>query len=84
MRLRTSVSIALVGATILGAGCANDKQWSDWKRHSSHFASADHMRFSLTQPKTPPAVTRRDLDNARGQSWWGDQVRVRPQEVSQR
>jgi len=86
MRRATSVVLILVGATILGAGCASQKQWTDWKHHSTHFASRDHMWFSLTHQgeKTPPTVTRQDLNNAGRQSWWGDQVAVRSNQVSQR
>jgi hypothetical protein len=32
--------------------------------------------------KDPPRVTWRDLRSARAQSWWGDQVVVRPRQVS--
>jgi hypothetical protein len=32
--------------------------------------------------KDPPRVTRGDLQRARAQSWWGDQVVVRPRQVS--
>jgi hypothetical protein len=86
MRLGTCVLLALLSAIIFGAGCATQKQWSEWDRHSTQFASGQHMWFSLSHQgqKTPPSVTRRDLDNARRQAWWGDQVPVRPREVSQR
>jgi hypothetical protein len=82
----TSVFLILAGATILGAGCASQKQWTDWKQHSTHFASGDHMWFSMTHQtqKTPPGVARKDVDTARGQSWWGDQVAVRQSQLSQR
>jgi hypothetical protein len=86
MRQATSVLLTVIGAAVLAVGCANQKQWSDWEHHSTHFASGDHMWFSLTHQgeKAPPAVTRQDLTNARGQSWWGDQVAVRSNQVSQR
>jgi hypothetical protein len=86
MRLGTSVLLTLLGAAILGTGCANHTQWSRWESHSTHFASGEHMYFSLTHQgeKRPPSVTRRDLNNAGAQSWWGDRVAVRPREVSQR
>jgi len=86
MRRATSVLPILVGVAILAVGCASQKQWSDWKLHSTHFASGDHMWFSLTHQtqKTPPSVARKDVDNARGQSWWGDQVSVRQSQLSQR
>jgi len=86
MRRETSVLFLCVGVTILGVGCASQKQWSDWKQHSTHFASGDHMWFSATHQtqKTPPSVARTDLDHARGQSWWGDQVAVRQSQLSQR
>jgi len=86
MQRATSVLLILIGATIVDAGCASQKHWSDWKQHSTHFASGDHMWFSLTHQteKTPPKVARTDIANARGQSWWGDQVAVRQSQLSQR
>ncbi len=84
MRRMTSVLLTLVGATLLGTGCASQTQWTDWERHSTHFASGDHMWFSLThqEEKTPPGVGRRDLNNARRQSWWGDRILVRPSQLA--
>lgn len=47
--------ILLLAAVALGGGaCASGEQWKEWTSHSSHFASSDHMWFSLrNQGKTP-------------------------------
>jgi hypothetical protein len=84
MRFWISVLIALTGAMLLGSGCANQTQWNRWDAHPTHFASGEHLWFSVLNQgkKDPPRVTRGDLQRARAQSWWGDPVVVRPRQVS--
>ena len=84
MRLGTSVLIVLAGVSLFNSGCASQTQWNRWEAHPTHFASGEHLWFSVFNQgkKEPPRVARRDLTNARAQSWWGDQVVVRPRQVS--
>ena len=84
MQFRISMLLALMGGAVLGAGCASQDQWNRWDAHSNHFASGEHLWFSLRNQgeKAPPRATRGDLQNARRQSWWGDQVMVRPRQLS--
>ena len=83
MRLPTFVLLALSAAAGLGTGCASQAEWNRWASHSSHFASSEHLRFSVLNQDltTTPRVTRGDLREARTQSWWGDHVVMRPKQL---
>jgi hypothetical protein len=76
----------IVGVAALGAGCASREDWNMWRSHSSHFASGDHATFSMRNNKdgSNPKVTRSDIENARGQNWWGlYAVNVDPSQIFQ-
>jgi hypothetical protein len=76
----------LVAVLVGTAACASPDQWAEWRRHSSHFASGGHLVFSVThQGEHPPApVSRQHFDRARAESWWGDPLVVRPDQVVDR
>jgi hypothetical protein len=62
---------------LLASACATTTEWAAWRAHPTHFASGDHMSFSIRNSEGgPPEVTRRDLTEARAQAWWGDPVTV--------
>jgi hypothetical protein len=65
------------------SGCASSEQWTEWKSHSSHFASGDHMAFSMRNQGNTPKVRATDTRMASAQSWWGDPVVVRPDQIFQ-
>lgn len=83
-RLSTTVVIFL--ATVAGsAACATHEQWDTWKNHSSHFASGDHLSFSVRNPGTTARkVTRQDVALARDEAWWGQPVTVSQAEIIER
>jgi hypothetical protein len=74
--------VALVVAASL-AGCASSEQWKEWRSHSSHFASGDHMTFSIKNQGKTPRVSAQDQRVASAQSWWGEPVLVRPDQIFQ-
>jgi hypothetical protein len=78
--VRTGFALLVLAAA--AAGCASET-WKEWKSHSSHFASGDHMRFSLRNQGNTPRVSQQDQRMAAGQSWWGDPVVVRPDQIFQ-
>jgi hypothetical protein len=82
MRKVVAVLVVLLAAVGLQA-CATSEQWSEWHKHSSHFASADHLFFSFRNQgeKPVPKVYKSDMEKARTQQWWGDAVVVRPDQL---
>jgi hypothetical protein len=78
MKTATAGRLALASLALLAVtGCATPEQWSEWRSHSSHFASGQHALFSVRNPG-PEAqrVKTTDVPKAREQSWWGRQVTV--------
>ncbi|MGH7268254.1 MAG: hypothetical protein ACREMB_25830 [Candidatus Rokuibacteriota bacterium] len=86
MRKRTRRLVVLLGGAALGSGCASTEQWDEWFQHSTHFASGDHLIFSLRHQgkNPPPRVSVQDVEQARGQSWWGEPIVVRPEQLFSR
>jgi hypothetical protein len=77
--VRTGFMLLVLAAA--GAGCVSSEHWKEWKSHSSHFASGDHAMFSLKNQGKTPKVSQDDQKVAAGQSWWGDPVVVRPDQI---
>jgi hypothetical protein len=72
----------LLAIVALG-GCASSEHWKEWRSHSSHFASSEHMSFSLRNQGKDPKVRAGDNRTASAQSWWGDPVAVRADQIFQ-
>ncbi len=85
MRTRAARAILVVAGMILTAGCATSEEWAEWRNHTSHFASDQHMGFSMRNEKSGanPKVTRADIDAARQQNWWGKAITVQPSQIFQ-
>jgi hypothetical protein len=63
------------GALVATAGCATSEDFSAWREHHTHFASAQHMQFSLRNIQDQsPQVTPEDTAAAEAESWWGQPV----------
>lgn len=76
--------LLIVLAVAAGAGaCATAEQWHEWDTHSTHFASNDHMFFSLrNRGQNPtPRVYKSEVEKARLENWWGEVVVVRPDQL---
>ena len=75
----------LVGSVMLAVvGCATSEEWAEWKAHSAHFASGNHVGFSLRNAEgAPPQVSRTDVAIARTESWWGKAITVSPEQIIQ-
>src|SRR5712691_12094147 len=78
--------ILLAGGVLLAlAGCATSEEWATWKAHPAHFASKDHMSFSLRNSEGSPArVSRQDIAMARDESWWGKPITVSQDQILER
>lgn len=73
--------LILLTAVLAASACATPDQWKEWQSHSSHYSSGDHMMFSLRNQGSTPRVSRRDQRLAAAQSWWGDPVVVRAEQI---
>lgn len=76
----------VVAVLFLTAACATSEDWNVWLSHNTHFASGEHGIFSLKNNKdgSNPRVTRRDIEDARNQNWWGIYaITVRPEQIFQ-
>lgn len=77
MRSRILRALFLAGTLVVTGACASSEEWAEWRKHPSHFASGDHLLFSLRNREgMPPQVTRRHLELARAESWWGKAITV--------
>ena len=80
----TWVMVFLAGALATTTACATREQWIEWAKYDSHFASWKHMGFSLRQgPGAEPKVTRRDIEKAKTEGWWGEAIVVTPDQIFQ-
>lgn len=78
MRLRYWLPMLL--ALALGSnGCATQREWAMWRSHSTHYATDDHLSFSVTNAVAgAPRVTPELMETASTQRWWG---RLTPRDV---
>ncbi len=75
----------VVVAVLLLAGCATGEEWATWKQHPAHFASGEHLAFSLRNHEgTSPRVRRQDIALARDEGWWGKPITVSTEQILER
>jgi hypothetical protein len=85
MRIRDYRLVLVAAAALLSGACATSQEWAIWSQHPAHFASIEHIRFSLDNRAGGPAhVTREDVVEARAQHWWGEPVAVRQAQLFDR
>jgi hypothetical protein len=79
-----AILITLAAAVVL-SGCATSEEWAEWKAHSTHFASDQHMGFSMRNNKDGSnlRVTRSDMTAAPRENWWGKALTVSPNQIFQ-
>ena len=78
--------LLLFAAVLVGmAGCASSEEWSTWYEHRTHFASYDHMGFSMRNSEgSAPKVTRKDVTLARDEAWWGKPITIASEQILER
>ena len=62
---------------VIVSGCASQPEWSEWKSHSSHFASGEHMVFSIKNrfgAGRRAEVSREDMKEAGQDKWFGHHI----------
>jgi hypothetical protein len=75
--------LTLLTVALAGSACATSEQWAEWQQHSTHFASSEHFDFSMRHrgASPTPSVSQRDVEKAKAESWWGDPIVVRPEQI---
>ena len=75
--------LTLLTVALAGSACATSEQWAEWQQHSTHFASSEHFDFSMRHrgASPTPRVSQRDVEKAKAESWWGDPIVVRPEQI---
>ena len=75
-----------VAAIVVGvSGCATGEEWATWQQHPTHFASGDHLFFSVHNREGRAArVTRADVATARDESWWGKPITGSQEQILER
>jgi hypothetical protein len=83
MKVR-NVAVAVVTLLVV-SGCASSGEWSTWNTHPTHFASGQHLFFSLRNTEgRAPRVARRDIAQARSEGWWGKAITVGQEQIIER
>jgi hypothetical protein len=76
-----AAAVILIGMS----GCATSEEWATWKQHPTHFASGDHLYFSVRNREGGAAtVTRTDIAKARDEGWWGKPITVSQEQILER
>lgn len=75
--------ILLVSGVLLTVtGCATSEEWATWRAHRTHFASGEHLEFSVRNTAgSQPQVKRRDIALAKDQAWWGKPITVSQEQI---
>ena len=69
-------------ALLAASGCASSEEWQIWKSNTAHFASGEHINFSMrNQGGGTPNVRRTDIASASSQNWWGKAVTVSSDQI---
>ena len=84
--LRSTSRYLLIGGALLATtACATIEEWTTWRTHPTHFASGEHMSFSVHNTEGAPAkVTRNEVAMAREEGWWGKPVTVSQEQILER
>ena len=75
----------VLALVLVSTGCATQREWGVWRSHSTHFATDDHLGFSVTNAVAgAPLVTPELMTKAKGQGWWGRSIPsdVQPADVA--
>jgi hypothetical protein len=80
--------LLLIAAVMFSmSGCAASQDWAFWRAHPTHFASGDHLNFSMRHDTgygdgngngSDPVITDGDVALAQDEGWWGHLVPPAP------
>lgn len=81
-RMRYVLLLGVVLATTAACESMSSEEWAEWRKQNAHFASFQHMGFSLrNRAGQAQNVTRRDIEAARAEGWWGKVITVSPEQI---
>jgi hypothetical protein len=75
----------VMALVLVSTGCATQREWTVWRAHSTHFATDNHLGFSVTNAVAgAPRVTPELMTQANGEGWWGRNIPsdVQPADVA--
>ena len=82
MRTKALAVLLLSSVALTTGACATSAEWAEWRAHSTHYATGDHLVFSWRNTEgNPPRVTRKDLELSRAENWWGKTITVSPEQI---
>jgi hypothetical protein len=85
MQRRYLLALLLAAGALLTTACATGEEWQTWSSHPSHFASGDHLTFSVrNRAGTTARVTRENIAQARTEGWWGKPITVSTEQILER
>jgi hypothetical protein len=62
----------VIALVLVSTGCATQREWAMWRAHPTHFATGNHLSFSVTNAVAgAPRVTPELMQVAKGEGWWG-------------
>lgn len=71
MRDRDWLLLAVAGL-LASTGCATQREWATWRAHPTHFATDNHLSFSITNAVAgAPRITPELMARAKAEGWWG-------------
>jgi hypothetical protein len=74
MRNRTWLPLA-VALVLVSTGCATQREWAVWRAHPTHFATDNHLSFSVTNAVAgAPRITPELMTVAKREGWWGRNI----------
>jgi len=82
MQIRHLRLLVIGTVAVVTAACASSEEWATWKEHPTHFASGEHLFFSLRNREGQAAqVTRQDIASSRSEGWWGKPITVSTEQI---
>jgi hypothetical protein len=65
----------VLALVLVSTGCATQREWTTWREHPTHFATDNHLAFSVTNAVAgAPRVTPELMAQAKGEGWWGRNI----------
>ena len=65
----------VMALALVSTGCATQREWGTWRAHPTHFATDNHLSFSVTSAVAgAPRITPELMQVAKSEGWWGRNI----------